>query len=271
MYSLRSKFWPAYTWKIQTTYLNEYKDSLTKESKISQEEFKHRLSDIFEKINASFYHLEKLKEDQQVAVDMGKKLAKIIMPGTENLPGIAGAPYEPIGYEYESFLITVKTMLDLVATLITKCVGRGEDNIISLISNIDLEKLREESLERKIMTFVKSDYFKEFLEDYRNPKDDKNKSTKRNFAAHHGSLPLGTTNVPINNPRASVILVKPIDHNATDPDHFPKNAPDLVDYCDDHFYQACDLFIGVISILLNNEFKAGRKSSVYEESLKRKS
>jgi hypothetical protein len=264
MYSLRSKYWPAYTWKIQTSYLKDFKGSLTTESKISQDEFNSQLSNILDKINASFYHLQRLKENQDIAVKLGQALAEIKVPGMENLAGVAAAPYEPIGYEYESFLITVKSALDLIAILIATTFGKSERDIVSLVTNTNLNSLQKRSTIEKVFSLLKKKQFVDFIEEYKDPDKLQNKRSKRNFATHHGSLPIGTTNVPINNRKASILMVKPIDHNITPSDFFPQNTPDLTEFCNLHFYHLCNMFIGVLSILLDNKFKHGPKKSVYD-------
>ncbi len=169
MYTLRNKYWPAYTWKIQTSYLKDFKGSLIKDSKISQEEFNERLSSIFDKINASFYHLEKLKENQEIALNLGQMLAKLKMPGMENLPGIAAAPYEPISYEYEAFLVTIKSSLDLITMLISVTFGRGEKDIISLIININRQQFSEKSPMSEIYIILQQKEFSNFIQEYKNP------------------------------------------------------------------------------------------------------
>lgn len=263
MYTQRSKYWPAYTWKIQTSCSKNIKDKLSGEVTISPKDFKEVYIYIFDKINASFYHLQRLKENQEVAVRIGQAMAKIKPPGTEGLVGIAGVSYEPIGYEYESFLIKIKVALDLIATLVAKSFDRKEDDITTLLNNIKFRKIIKTTLQDEVYTFLKSKEFEKMFNNFKNPTKDK--KSKRNFATHLGSLPVGTINIPINNPGVVPTLSRAYDPNQKKP-YFPSSdSPDLIKFCEDQFYQTCDLLIGVLSFVVNKELKPGSKGSVYEQ------
>ncbi len=227
MHSARSIYWPAYTWKIQTSFSSKIDGKISPELKISKEDFQKLYFDIFHKINASFYHLQRLKENQDVAVGIGKEMAKLRFPGTENLPGIAGVPHEPIEYEYEAFLVTVKSALDFITILISKSFGRKEDNIISLLSALKSRRPKQNTLEEEIYLFLENSQHTPLFDSFRDPDSKLGKKSNRNFAVHKGSLPVGTINVPINNPHASVLLVKALNPNAADPHTTLLNSPNL--------------------------------------------
>jgi hypothetical protein len=267
MYTQRSKYWPAYTWKIQTSYSSNFKGKLSHEIKISDGDFEKIYFGVFDKINASFYHLEQLKENEKIAVQMGKKLAKVKIPGTEGMMGIAGSPYEPIGYEYEAFLVTIKSALDFIAILISKGFGRNEDNIISLANNIQVNSANPSSLEGKIYALLNASLFKTFIDGYKGNKP--GQKSKRNYATHDGSLPIGTINIPINNPLAPPLLSKALDPNKTDPHASLLSAQNLVEFCEDQFYKLCDFFIEILGLLANSKLKPGPEGSVYNQKLQK--
>lgn len=80
IYASRNKYWPAYTWKMQTSYLQAIDEDVLKHYPLSEKEFKSLLGSIFNKINASFYHFPRLKENQEIAIETGKQLAQMQHP-----------------------------------------------------------------------------------------------------------------------------------------------------------------------------------------------
>ena len=265
MCTQRSKYWPAYTWQIQRSYSSSIKDKLSDEFIIFETDFEKIYFDIFDKINASFYHLECLKTNEKIAIQTGKELAKIQIPGTEGMIGIAGSPYEPIGYEYEAFLVMIKSALDFIAILLAKGFNRKEDNIVSLVNNLQVNSSSNSTLERKIYALLSTPQSKAFIDSYKGNKP--GSKSKRNFATHSGSLPIGTINIPINNPQVSPLLSKALDPNSSDPYISLSHSQNLVEYCENQFYQTCDLLIEILSLISNSKFKCGPKSSVYEVRL----
>ncbi|MCR4329614.1 MAG: hypothetical protein NUV65_03635 [Candidatus Roizmanbacteria bacterium] len=264
MYSQRSIYWPAYTWKVQTSYASSIKGKLSNEFKISEADFEKIYFDIFDKINASFYHLERLKENEEIAIKIGTELEKVHMPGTEGMVGIVASPYEPIGYEYESFLVTSKSTLDFIAILIAKGFGRAEDNIISLLNEVQSANYTLGSLEEKVCKLLQNNKFSALFLEYRNI--DKDQKSKRNYATHKGSLPIGTINIPINNPKGVLLRSKALNPNSPIQHSNILNSQNLVEYCQDQFYQICDLLIETLSLITCSLIKSGPKSSVYQQS-----
>lgn len=265
MYTKRSKYWPAYTWKIQTSYSSIIRGKLSDELNISESDFEKIYFDIFHKINASFYHLEQLKENEEIAIQTGKDLATIKVPGTEGMVGIVGSPYEPIGYEYEAFLVTIKSTLDFISILLAKGFNRREDDIISLVNNIRVNKAESSTLEGEIYALLSSNKYQTLIKEYRGSR--KGPKSKRNFATHIGSLPIGTINVSISNLNASPLLSKALDPNSSNPYTSLLHAQNLVAYCENQLYQTCDLLIEILSLLSTSELKHGPRSSVYEERI----
>jgi len=263
MYTQRSKYWPAYTWEIQKSYSSVISKNISGDFVVPEENFREAYFNIFNKINASFYHLECLKENEEIAIQIGKEVSKIEMPGMEGMIGIVGSPYEPINYEYEACLITIKSALDFMAMLLSEGFNRSEDNIVSLINSVQqLENIDVSTLKGKIYTLLRDPKTISFIENYKNSG---NQKSKRNFAAHKGSLPVGTINIPINNPNAKILPSKALDPNNPDPFSSIRESQNLIEYCEDQFYQLCDFFIEILSLISNNKFEHGQKSSVYQQ------
>lgn len=238
---------------------------LKAEQIITKDDFEKMYFSIFDKINASFYHLERLKENEEIAVQTGKELVKIKIPGTEGMVGIAGSPYEPIEYEYEAFLATIKSALDFVSILLAKGLNRKEDDIVSFTNNIQTNKTDPTTLKGKIYALLCSPKYKTFIDEYKGNKP--GSKSKRNFATHQGSLPIGTINIPINSPTLEPLLSKALNPNDPDPHLSIRTSQNLVEYCEDQFYQACDLLIEILSLISDNKIEHGPKSSVYQERI----
>lgn len=263
MYSQRSKYWPAYTWKVQTSFTSDIKGKISSEFSISDADFEKIFFDIFDKVNASFYHLERLKESEDIAIHTGKELAKLKIPGTEGMISIAGSPYEPITYEYEALLVTIKSALDFIAILLAKGLNKNIDNIISFINNTHVDSPSSYTLEGKVISLLGRPKYKTFIEGYKG--NQPGSKSKRNFATHDGSLPIGTINIPTNNPHAQPLLSKALDPNKTDPYASLPHAQNLVEFCEAQFYQLCDLLIGVLSVIIDTEIRHGPRGSVYNQ------
>lgn len=263
MYSHRKKYWPSYTWNVQTSYSTDIKGKILKEFKITENDFGKMCFNIFHKINASFYHLERLKENEAIAVQVGVEMSKIVFPGMEGKVGIAGSPYEPIGYEYESFLVTVKSTLDFIGTMLASVLGIKVDNILSLVDTMQSKRVNANTLEEKVCLLLNTQQFKNLIDEYRGNKP--GFKSKRNFATHDGSLPVGTINIPINNPLSKPLLSKALNPNKLDPYTDLPESQNLTDFCEDQFYKTCDLFIEVLNLLTNSKLKHGPKGSVYEQ------
>ncbi|MEK7597197.1 MAG: hypothetical protein AAB441_00960 [Patescibacteria group bacterium] len=260
MYTQRNKYWPAYTWKIQTSYSSEIKNRLSPEIKISEDDFGIIYFNIFNKINASFYHLEKLKESQEIAVNLGKALSTIKIPGTKNIGCIAASYYEPVQYEYEAFLVIMKSSLDFISILISNSIGRKDDTITNLSEVAKSRTIRRSPFANKLYSLTLINPFSKLINEFKNSPN--GKKSKRNFGVHIGSLPIGSINVPIDNPSVPILLSKAFDPYEKNLNF--NNAPDLIEYCESMFYTTCDLFIKVLSIFTRSNLKPGQKMSIYE-------
>lgn len=261
-YVARRVYWPAYTWLVQTSYSsiitkNETKFS-TRLPEINKDSLINHISDLFNKVNATFYHLQQLKASEKKAVEMGLKLASISSPGFEKSIGIAGSYYEPTLYEYEALLVDAKTALDILTITIAKSIGRKEDSIVSLLHNLDqVKKLSTIETELKVVLNKFSIFIDTFIGNV----------SKRNYAVHNGSLPIGTINVPINNPRAPIIKSKAYDPHKPISDQTKgiNKTMNLHGYCENTFYSMADIVVDCLEILLNTKFKKGPKISLQEE------
>lgn len=266
-YAARRIYWPAYTWPVQTSYAgiiakNEAK-LFVRLPKINKDALTNHISDLFNKINATFYHLQQLKASEEKAVGMGMKLATISHPGLEKSIGIAGTYYEPTQYEYEALLTSAKTALDILAIIIAECFGRREDNIVALLNNLK-QTVKTSSIEGQIRDLLNQSANASFIDSF------SRNNSKRNYAVHAGSLPIGTINVPINNPHAPIIKSKAHDPRRPISEQMRKvhQAMNLEDYCENVFYSMADIAVDCLEILLDTKFNRGTKASLQEERMR---
>ena len=266
-YATRRVYWPAYTWSAQTSYAgiitkNE-KELFARIPKINKDTLINHIGDLFNKVNAVFYHLQQLKASEKKAVEMGLKLASISPPGFEKSIGMAGSYYEPTLYEYEALLTNAKTALDILAIIIAECFGRKEDNIVALFNNLN-QTIKISPVEIKFKNLFNQSASASFIASFSRD------VSRRNYAVHAGSLPIGTINVPINNPHASIIKSKAHDPHKTVSAQMRevRKAIDLDDYCENVFYSMADIIVDCLEILLDAKLNRGAKASLQEERIR---
>ena len=263
-YAMRQVYWPSYTWQIQTKYLNKIDESRqTLESNGGDVDlFNKHKSDLFNKINASFYHLEKLKENENTVINLGKKMAeesKKHMP--DRVFGIVGTPYEPIEYEYEALLVTLKSALDITAMMLAQPSKLGSDNIASLFNDSSQAK-RPNSILSAVKNLLTKDEHRKIIDEFKN-KDGVH--SKRNYAVHQGSLPTGTINIQFTAASTEIGILKTrtmeVGGGMAD---FDKQQS-LDDYATELFYSVCDLIVEGLELLVGQTLPKGSRMSVYEE------
>ncbi|MCK4636014.1 MAG: hypothetical protein KAT32_04050 [Candidatus Moranbacteria bacterium] len=265
MYVSRRIYWPAYTWPTQTNYSNiiDNKESeiLDKYKWKNKEELKKQISDLFDKLNATFYHLQQLKSAEKKAIKIGSELVKIAIPGFEKAIGVVGSPYEPIQYEYEALLISAKTTLDLLVFIVGKSLGKNTKRINLVSFYHELNQGNSTGIEIKFKTVLNkfSDFIKTFSRDI----------SWRNYAVHKGSLSTGTINIPVNNPKASILKFKALNPYEDDSKQARKlhEVENLDNFCEDIFYSMSDIVIESLEILLDSSFEKGVKMSVQEKMI----
>ena len=261
-YALREIYWPHYTWNIQTkkTDLINSKTKLLVKRNINIKQLQQNWSYLFDKINASFYHLEKLKENEKIITDLGKKMAsKKIKRTPNNLLAMIGLTFEPINYEYESILVSIKSTLDILGIIISPACGMNKtDNILVVVDNFTNQKVNKKYLITLKKHFQKSSSNK-LLNEYRKKND---KPSKRNFTVHQGSLPTGTLNIQFlgGNPQ---ITIKKTTINGNEIAKFSKNKS-VVEYCEWLFYSTCNFIIHALEIVFDEQLSHGEKISVYQ-------
>ncbi len=264
IYAMRQIYWPAYTWILQTKYLNniECKRDALEGKGVDVTAFSVFKSDLFNKVNASFYHLQKLKENELAVIKLGKKMAK---KSKEHMPrnvlGIVGIPYEPIDYEYEALLVTLKSALDIMTMMLAQPAGLQIDNIGALLNECQQTKRSSDFLAKVRELVTKEEHYKT-IDEFRNKEGIK---SKRNYAVHQGSLPTGTINIQfvLNKPKISILKTSAIEVGSEKVDL--KNQQNLDVYATNLFYAVCDLVIDSLSILLGEVLPKGKKTSVYDE------
>jgi len=262
-YAMRQLYWPSYTWPVQTASLNKIEDKqqALKANGVDVVTFLQRKTDLFNKINASFYHLQKLKENEQSIISLGKEVAKKSKEHTpKGVMGIVGTPYEPIEYEYEALLVTLKSGLDILAMMLAQPSGLGSDNIVSLTNDANQVK-RPDELLSKVKTLLSKSEHSITIDEFRN-KD--GVSSKRNHAVHKGSLPTGTINIQYTAESADIGVLKTrtMDVGGDMPNVLKQQSLD--EYAEGLFYAVCDLIIDGLELLVGQPLPRGEKLSVYE-------
>lgn len=261
-YAMRQMYWPSYTWQIQTAHLNKIDDKKQALEKrgIDLELFKKRKTDLFNKINASFYHLQKLKENEETIVALGKKMAEKSKGHTpKGVLGIVGMPYEPIDYEYEALLVTLKSGLDIVSMILAQPSDLGSDNIASLLNDAQQAKRPNDFLTSVVKLLAKEEHTK-VIDEFKN-KD--GVRSKRNYAVHQGSLPTGTINIQYTADNADIGILKTrtLDVGGELADF--RKQQSLDDYATGLFYATCDLAVEALELVVDQELPKGQKMSVY--------
>lgn len=265
-YTLRQVYWPSYTWQIQTQYLNkldEKRQSLEARG-IDFDLFVKHETDLFNKINASFYHLEKLKENENTIIELGKKMAEASKKHTPNgVLGIIGTPYEPIEYEYEAFLVTLKSGLDISAMILAQPAELHSDNIVSLVNDGEQAKRPNEFLSATKALLAKDEHLKT-IEEFRNKAG---VHSKRNYAVHQGSLPTGTINIQYtaDNTEIGILKTRTMEVGGEMTDF--RKQQSLDEYATTLFYAVCDLIIEALELIVGETLPRGQKMGVYEARL----
>lgn len=265
-YAMRQEYWPAYTWHLQTEYFNkidEKREALEKKG-VDIDTFTKRKSDLFNKINASFYHLQKVKENENTIIALGKKLAEESQKHTpKGVAGVVGMPYEPIDYEYEALLVTLKSTLDIMAMILSQPSNLNSDNIVSLLNDSQQAKQPCEFL-TSVRALLTKDEHAKTIDEFRN-KDGIH--SKRNYAVHQGSLPTGTINIQFTPESAEISIIKTSTMNVEGETTSLREQQNLDDYVSDLFYAVCDLIIEGLELLADEQLPKGKKTSVYKARL----
>ena len=265
-YAMRQLYWPSYTWKIQTEHLNKIdaKEQTLIDKGVDIDAFQRRKSDLFDKINASFYHLRKLKENEETIIALGKKMAEQSRQHTPvGVLGIVGMPYEPINYEYEALLVSLKTGMDIISALLAEASGFGKSvDDLSKLLNASTHAIKPNQFLIQVNTLLEGEQHKRTIQEFRNKNGVK---SKRNFAVHEGSLPTGTINIQFaaNNTEIGILKTRTADLGGIEETDFSKQQ-NLDGYADSLFYDVCDFIIGGLELLLDKKLPKGKKASVYE-------
>lgn len=266
-YAIRQVYWPAYTWSLQTEHLNKTidREDAFKTNGIDVETFNKHRSSLFNKINASFYHLQKLKENENLVLELGKRMAEESKKSIkQGVIGIVGTPYEPVDYEYEALLVTLKSALDITAMMLSQPSGLNSDNIGSLFKEGE-EAEKPNSFLVQVNQLLKA--HNETINEFRNRNGQR---SKRNHAVHQGSLPTGTINhqFTAQHPEIGVLKTRVMGVGGGMPRL--KEQKTLDDYTTNLFYNTCDLIIDALSLLVGEALPRGPRCSVYEQGTTKK-
>lgn len=263
-YAARSRYWPSYTWKIQTSYLqilNNNRDDFTAQG-IDVEALRKHNSSLFDKINASFYHLETLREHESFIINLSKQGVNGSRKNTPvNAVGIIASPYEPISYEYEAILVTLKSALDVMVMIVAPYCELASDDLAKFINEASQKKIPNDLL-KKILSVVRESENNKIIKEFLN---DSGKRSKRNHAVHQGSLPTGTINLQytVSDPEVGILKTRTMGLDITTVN--PLEEQDLEAYCANLFYGVSEIAIQALEALLDQALPRGKKMSVYDE------
>ncbi|HEX6462507.1 MAG TPA: hypothetical protein VFZ58_04555 [Candidatus Saccharimonadales bacterium] len=265
-YAARSRYWPSYTWKIQTSYLqtlNNNKDGFTDRG-IDVEALRKHNSDLFDKINASFYHLETLREHESFIINLSKQGVDGSRKNTPaNTIGIIASPYEPVSYEYEAILVTLKSALDVMVMTVAPYCELTSDDLAKFINEAPQRKNPNDLLQKMLSIVQESNndkVIKEFLNGV-------GKKSKRNHAVHQGSLPTGTINLQYtaSDPEVGILKTRTMGLDIVTTNPFEEQ--DLETYCANLFYGVSEIAMQALEALLDQALPRGEKMSVYDERM----
>lgn len=264
-YIMRHVYWPDYTFGLQRSYLKILEAKIDRVKSLGmndEDKTKKRFSAVFDKLNASFYHLAKIEENEKLLIDLVKKVVSESKAKTpEGVLGMFGGHYEPINHEYESFLVSLKSALDILSISVSPACGFSVDNIVQfenhLVSQSE-KKASNFSLQlRKIFKKKKSI---QIIEEFKNGES----ISRRNYAVHHGSLGAGSVSVQFTAVNSGVNRKKPKAMILeTDENGKLIRVRELLKECKELFYDSCDLFISILEVLFEQKLQKGKKKSVY--------
>lgn len=263
MYALRELYWPHYTWLAQTSYLKilERKKVDLKNKGVDLDFLKLQLSTLFNKINGSFYHLQRIKENEKLIIGLGTEVAR---KGQSKIPagtlGIFGASYEPIGYDYEAMLVTLRSSLDILAIIFSSIINSKSNDIMKL-SNEMKQVSKVTGFKAQIKKFLDSQNFLKLINEFKN---DKGIKSRRNYAVHAGSLSTGTINIQFisGDSKIGVIKSKAVPVKSVN-QPLPKEQ-DLDDFCTTIFYETCDVLLSGIELVIEESLPVGERNSIFE-------
>lgn len=263
MYAFRELYWSHYTWQAQTSYLKiiEKKQEVLMKRGIDLQSHREQISSIFSKINGSFYHLQRLKENEQFIIDLGTEVAKKgqtkISPGTL---GMFGANYEPIGYEYEAVLVTLKSALDVLAIILSSIIGSKSDDVLKLANEMEQVK-KVSGFKTRLKHFFSQESHKRLIAEFKNNNGVK---SRRNYAVHIGTLSTGTINLQFVSDRSELGVIKS-KAMPTTPSTMPlPKEKDLDSYCTTLFYDVSDMIVAGLELILEETLSKGEKKSIFE-------
>lgn len=268
-YAARTRYWSHYMWPARDT-VNKY---LTGEPSILQANSKGRSStgklrnlilEGLDKLNASFYHLVKLRENEELPIKIGGDFAAAAGPLNPGWHGMVGLPYEPVGYEYEAIVVQSKAAFDLCGSAIAYYLDLNFRDVKGL--RPALEQSKHPKAHALSAQFKSEKYTR--LYDELNDKDGEH--SKRNWLEHYGTLPVGEVHINYYGKDQAVnkAVVRP--HGKTGPPTptMPPNYQSVDDYCTDLFYLVCDFVLDVYAILFDLGIRAGERESVLNHQLK---
>ena len=256
-YKIRHRYQSDYFWNTRmkvNAIFNDGSNNVMKDISESKngfsdaDEFRKRLFNSFDKINAIFYHLEKLKEEEELVMQLSGKIAEESEKINKN-PGVIVTPLESINYEFESFIMQAKACLDVFCY----AVGYYYKNVARFST---FEKMIKNCNAKKLLKILDSNEYEFLVKEFISKEQEK---SKRDFSSHYGSLPVGQLNMPINSNGQKILKSFIVDHLGKK-ESLPKKPIEIEQYCNDVFYEICEFMVTVLETLFDEKFERGKKN-----------
>lgn len=263
MYAIRELYWPHYTWLAQTNYLKivEKKQEKLFKQGIDPKLLREKLSSLFSKINSSFYHLQRIKENEELITELGKQVAKKGQTKiSTRIIGTFLATYEPIAYEYEAILVTLKTALDILAIIFSSIIRSGSDDILKLAHEMS-EVQKTSGFKTKLKKFFSDKKLQEVIKEF---KKNGHVKSRRNYAVHDGDLSIGTINLQFVAGSSDIRVIKSKAMPVGKSDKPLTQVQDLDVFCTTLFYDVCHIILSGLELVLDENLPRGEKKSIFE-------
>lgn len=207
--------------------------------------------DSSDKINACFYHMNKLIEEENWLIENGQKVAFESEKVNPN-PGILCAPLESINYELEAFFLQAYSSLEIFS----KGIGfifKNESKfhtIETILSNFN-----NDAKAKKILEVFNNKKYSDLINEFKKSGGTKLEKSRRDYLSHLGMLPMCQINIPLNSNTNLSVSMLPSHINQYD------KAIKTKDYIESLFYLLCDFLIEILEIIFDIKIKPGRKTN----------
>lgn len=264
-YKRRNRYWLDYFWHVRLESNNLFNNiSHTGLKSIQEREGNYTnpqsmrtyLLDSADKINACFYHLERLKAEERSIIKLATRLdrAKDMPP---NVMGISGFPTEVIDHEVEAFFWAFESSLEIFARGISYYFN-GEATFKKLSTFLRNTKV-ESKKAQKIIGILEENRFQPIFKEVEPGHPQK---SKRDLISHFRSLKMVQTNLQFTSRGYAILKAQFREYGSPDP--LIEKPISIERYCTDLLYLLCDLQIEILGAIFETKYTHGKKMSVWQ-------